>query len=76
MCDVYPRYYSLEKGAITLVIKNKAAEKKGKVKVGKLNINKETVKDLTTSDKKGVRAGAIPREPTARCITVNLTICQ
>ena len=58
-----------------MVTKNKAAEKKGKVKVGKLNINKDTVKHLTTSDKKGVRGGAIPKEPTARCLTVNLTIC-
>jgi natural product precursor len=32
-------------------------EKKGRVKVGKLKLNKETVKDLTNSEAKRVKGG-------------------
>lgn len=33
--------------------------KKGKVKVGKLKLNKETVKDLTSSERKQIKGGGI-----------------
>lgn len=32
-------------------------EKRQRVKIGKLNLNKETVKDLTSSDAKRIRGG-------------------
>ena len=32
-------------------------QKKGRVKVGKLKLNKETVKDLTDSEKKQIKGG-------------------
>ena len=37
--------------------KTKGSQKKGKVKVGKLQLNKETVKDLTGGQKKQLRGG-------------------
>ncbi len=43
-----------------MVTRNKTGEKKG-VKVGKLKLNKETVKDLTSDQKKKVKGGLIPR---------------
>ena len=36
--------------------------KKGRVKVGKLQLNKETVKDLATNEEKMVRGGAAPND--------------
>lgn len=36
------------------------AKKKGTVKVGKLKLKKETVKDLTGSEKKGIKGGQLP----------------
>lgn len=54
-----------------MVTKSKAtntASKKGRVKVGKLKLNKETVKDLSEKEAKGVKGGKpkpIPR--TAGC---------
>lgn len=39
-------------------------QKKSRVKVGKLKLNKETVKDLTGSDEKKVKGGMLP--PTRR----------
>jgi hypothetical protein len=39
----------------------KATKKKGsKVKVGKLRLNKETVKDLTNSEAKLIKGGQVP----------------
>ena len=38
--------------------------KRGRVKVGKLKLNKETVKNLSVSDKKLIQGGAI-RQPRA-----------
>ncbi len=35
--------------------------KKGRVKVGKLKLNKETVKDLTDSEAKKIKGGAAAR---------------
>jgi hypothetical protein len=43
-----------------MVTKTKAAQKKGKVKVGRLEVNKETVKDLTNSEEKKVKGGIFP----------------
>ncbi|MBA3768426.1 MAG: hypothetical protein H0W99_15890 [Acidobacteria bacterium] len=47
-----------------MVTKPKAAdkkEKKGRVKVGKLKLNKETVKDLTGSEAKKIKGGKKPK---------------
>ena len=38
----------------------KAGEKKGKIDVGKLKLRKETVKDLTSTERKAVKGGRIP----------------
>ena len=51
-----------------MVTKNKTGEKKGKVKVGKLKVKKETVKDLTSSQAKGVRGG-VPKESVFHCLS-------
>lgn len=40
---------------------SETAATKGKVKVGKLNLNKETVKDLANAESKKVKGGAIAR---------------
>jgi hypothetical protein len=40
-----------------MTTKKETGEKKGKVKVGKLNLNKETVKELTGSQAKRVQGG-------------------
>ena len=44
-----------------MVAKNKSTgekkEKQGRIEVGKLKVNKETLKDLTPSKAKGVRGG-------------------
>jgi hypothetical protein len=42
-----------------MVTKTKTGKKKGKVKVSKLKVNKETVNDLTGAQKKNIRGGAI-----------------
>ena len=45
-----------------MVNKSKAtseAAKKGRISVGKLQLNKETVKDLTTDDLKQVKGGLV-----------------
>ena len=39
--------------------KTKAAQKKRKVKVGKLVLNKESIKDLTGSERKRIKGGII-----------------
>jgi len=41
-----------------MVNKIKTEQKKGRVKVGKLKLGKETVKDLTSSKKKQIKGGA------------------
>ena len=45
-----------------MVTKKRGGQKKGTVKVGKLIVNKETFKDLTTNQTKGIQGGAIKRE--------------
>jgi hypothetical protein len=54
---MYTRAHYPSKGVTTMVTKNKASEKKGKVKVGKLNVSKETVKHLAGEDLKKIRGG-------------------
>ena len=51
-----------------MVIKNHASGKKGKAKVGKLNVNKETVKDLSPAERKKIKGGAIPVQHLQTCI--------
>ena len=50
-----------------MVTRNKTGEKKGKVKVGKLKLNKETVKDLTAGHQKHIKGGRILNNPSAQC---------
>ncbi len=45
--------------------KVKTAKKQGKVKVGKLKLNRETVKDLTDTESKKLRGGARPQQASA-----------
>ena len=50
----------LKKEAEVMVAKSKkTGAAKGKVKVGKLNLEKETLKDLTTSKKRQIKGGII-----------------
>lgn len=42
-----------------MVTKSKAGQKKGKVEVGKLKLNKETVKDLTARDQRQIKGGRL-----------------
>lgn len=44
---------------VTKSKKSSTGAKKGRVKVGKLELNKETVKDLTSGEKKGVKGGSV-----------------
>ena len=54
-----------------MVTKTKAGQKRGKVKVGKLKLNKETVKDLSAEEQKKVEGGRlIIKIPTNTCKTV------
>jgi hypothetical protein len=48
-----------------MVTKNKTGEKNDKIKVGKLELNKETVKDLNDAESKKVKGGARPRQASA-----------
>jgi hypothetical protein len=43
--------------------KSKQEKDKGRVKVGKLKLNKETVKNLTASNQKRIRGGLAANEP-------------
>ena len=44
-----------------------AGKKKGRVKVGKLKLDKETAKDLTTSESEKVRGGGAGRTARFTC---------
>jgi hypothetical protein len=62
-----------------MVTKNKPSEKK-KVKVGKLKLNKDTVKDLTGGEEKRVRGGAAKDKtlivcPSEFCVTLSCIRC-
>ena len=70
-----------------MVTKSKAGEKKGKVTVGKLKLNKETVKDLSTDEQKQVKGGLVvstivgiiiaPLDPpTLRCPIATRSECR
>jgi hypothetical protein len=48
------------------MVTTKKDKTKGKVKVGKLNLNKETVKDLTGGEEKRIKGGLAAR-PTPKC---------
>jgi len=59
---------------------NESEEKKGKIKVDKLKLNKETIRDLTESDQKGVKGGIRVGEdhsnPVANCLPFTcVTVC-
>jgi len=49
-----------------MVTKDKTDEKNDRVKVGKLELNKETVKDLNDAESKNVKGGARPRGASAQ----------
>lgn len=48
--------------------KDTGVKKKGKVKVDKLNLNKETVKDLTSREKKEIKGAAPARDTLATAL--------
>ena len=48
------------------------AKRKATVKVGKLELKKETVKKLTGSEKKGVKGGAFPTSAVATACCAKL----
>lgn len=59
---------------------NESEEKKSKIKVDKLKLNKETIRDLTESDQKGVKGGVRVGEdhsnPVANCLSFTcVTVC-
>lgn len=54
-----------------MVTKSKAGKKTSRVKVGKLKLNKETVKDLTVKNAKQIRAGAACAESRSKCHSDN-----
>ena len=50
--------------------KDRASDEKSRVKVGKLQVNKETVEDLTAKEAEQIKGGAISsncQEPTDAC---------
>ena len=55
-----------------------ASEKKSKVKIDKLRINKEMVEDLTDKTAEQIKGGALPKtNPSQLCYTPHCTIdCQ
>ena len=44
-----------------------ASEKKNRVKIGKLTINKETVEELIAKDAKQIKGGGLPLTRSALC---------
>jgi len=61
--------------------KQDTSEKKGRVKVGKLKLNKETIKDLTDSEQKRAKGGIRVADeehsnPVANCLSFTcVTVC-
>jgi hypothetical protein len=52
--------------------KDGASEKKGRVKIGKLRVNKETVEDLTNKEAEQIKGGAMAGLSKPRgCITAD-----
>ena len=54
--------------------KTKGSQKKGKVKVGKLQLNKETVKELTGGEKKQLRGGVRKNQTDATCLVIACSV--
>ena len=63
-----------------MVTKSKAGPQKGKVKVSKLKLNKETVKSLTDKDAKKVKGGLgtcyKPETCAVNRLSVGFTVCN
>jgi len=57
------------------VTKKKTGEKKGKVKVGKLKLTKETVKDLTAGEGKQIKGGLVITVHYL-CVEVKTVVCN
>ena len=57
-----------------MVTKTKAGQKKRKVKVLKLKLNKETVKDLSAEEEKKVKGGRIRPPPPPPHRAVHVTV--
>jgi hypothetical protein len=56
--------------------KKSADERKGRVKVGKLKLNKETIKDLTGSESRKIKGGQKPeKSPNACVVTIKGVNC-
>jgi hypothetical protein len=49
--------------------KDSVSEKKGRVKVGKLQVNKETIKDLTDKEAERIKGGNPQATLTTRALT-------
>jgi hypothetical protein len=58
-----------------MVAKKKTGEKKGKVKVGKLELNKETVKDLTSGERRQIKGGVVVTVHYL-CVPVQTVVCN
>ena len=56
--------------------RNAGAKKKGKVNVGKLKLNKETVKDLSAEQQKKVKGGLAAGTYTITCPSVWCTFAK
>ena len=52
----------------------KKSANKGRVKVGKLQLSKETVRDLTGSEEKRVRGGAKKMKTDATCLVIACSV--
>ena len=59
-----------------MVTRSKASKNQSKTKLGKLKLNKETVKDLTLSEQKGIRAGDNKKKTNATCKGTCAGICS
>ena len=57
-----------------MVTKTKTGQKKGKVKVGNLKLNKETVKDLSAGEQEKVKGGIVPNI-TPKCSITCPSVC-
>ena len=53
----------------------KAGTKKGRVRVGKLKLNKETVKDLTPGDVKQIKGGLVVTV-NYQCVPIQTVVCN
>ena len=58
-----------------MVAKSKKGGKKGKVQVGKLKLNKETVKDLTAGERKQIKGGLVVTVHYL-CVPIQTVVCN